>query len=55
MGTTKDSCGYIEALLTPYLGALPVEGIDLKPKVGLIARPQGTTQGFRVQGIGFRV
>ena len=29
MGTTKDYCRYIQALLTPYLGAIAVGEIDL--------------------------
>ena len=29
MGTTKDSCRYMKALLTPCLGPITVEGIDL--------------------------
>ena len=29
VGTTRDYCRYIKALLSPYSGAIAVEGIDL--------------------------
>ena len=31
MGTTRNYCRLIKALLTPYKGAITIEGVDLKP------------------------
>ena len=50
MGTTRDYCRYIKALLSPYSGAITRAGIDLRPnwyaRFGF---------GFRAKDLGFRI